>query len=200
MPTPTWTAVRSTDLVEAYETESLRDVLGRQSAIYMWKLTMRFPDIGMSDAAALVDAIDRLLRMPYGRIMRHRLSHFATIPQLDLRGSGLPNEKKAQLYGWASRRGANRKWLRSFIESLSQHAPALYVGETGNLRHRIRAHMSAETDFGLTIAKDQSLDWQLLDLYYLPVGPESDEDSNLRRALEYVTTVVSIGGFTTRPG
>ena len=58
--------------------------------------------------------------------------------------------------------------------------------------------MRAHTDFGRTI--EERLSWEQLDLHYYDLGPQSENESQLRKALEYMTTALTIGGFTQRPG
>jgi hypothetical protein len=200
MADPSWVSFRGPELLEAFDQGDLTDLLGRHSAIYMWKLALRPSLLAKTDPVALLDFIDRVMRTPYGTVAPRRLSHFVWLDGFRIRGPGLPDEKRRHLRRWAEAKPSNRRWLQLYLLSLSDHAPTLYVGETGSLSSRIGQHLSGETDFGQTVAAFGSLEWSLLDLHYVSVGAETENESSLRKALEYVAAVVTVAGLTTKPG
>lgn len=192
-----WSKVTGAELVEALAEGNLQDLLDERSAIYMWKRNLqRKAGIGV-EASQLTAWLDSLIDTPHGATGRRRLGHFLEVSSIELRPAALTERQSTILKQWLSepRRG---RWLMRYLSQLAPHTPALYVGETGNIRQRTRDHMRANTDFGRTI--EILVPWDQLDLHYYELGPQSEDESQLRRALEHMTTALTIGGFTQRPG
>lgn len=192
-----WSSVGGAELVEAHAEGSLGDLLQECSAIYMWKRNLhRNAGIGV-EARQLTAWLDRLIDSPHGATGRRRLGHFLEVSSIELRPAALTERQSTILKQWLTEPKRGR-WLLRYLSHLAPHTPALYVGETGNIRQRTRDHMRANTDFGRTI--EAFLPWEQLDLHYYELGPQSEDESQLRKALEYMTTALTIGGFTQRPG
>lgn len=192
-----WSSVGGPELVEALAEGSLHDLLEERSAIYMWKRNLqRSSGIGV-EARQFTQWLGRLIDSPHGATGSRRLGHFLEVSSIELRPAALTERQKTILKQWLvePRRG---RWLTRYLRHLAPHTPALYVGETGNIRQRTRDHMRAHTDFGRTI--EERLSWEQLDLHYYDLGPQSEDQSQLRKTLEYMTTALTIGGFTQRPG
>ena len=194
-----WQRVRGDDLVEGYESGTLEEILPERSVIYLWKRNLRCHNNESDTAERLTRWLAKQFRIPNGRVVESQISHMIHVPVLELRPGELPPQRQ-RLFTKYFRRPSNRRYLTNYLEGVALHLPALYVGESGNLLRRTREHLHGESQFGSTVAKDPDLSWIDLDLFYWDLS-EADEDENqLRKAIELVTTAVTIGGFTRRPG
>lgn len=91
--------------------------------------------------------------------------------------------------------------MTEYLSELSAHLPALYVGETDNLQQRVKQHIAGDSQFGAQIAAMEELDWRMMSLFYVKVDNQNlDFAAAARKSLEYVTTSLTIAGFTSRPG
>ncbi len=196
-----WKMVRGDELSEAFASASrgVRELLPERSAVYVWKRSLRGLTPRSADPAALVAWLERQVTTPQGRIAGHRVGHFIRLGEVELRAGRLSPVKRQSLERFA-RKPMNRRWLIAYVEQLSRHAPALYVGEAGNVRLRCEAHLRGDTDFGADVRDLPYLAWDDLDLYYYDLGPAGPETNQFRKAIEFITAAVTIGGFTRRPG
>jgi len=192
-------ALRGADLVELMDDGLLSTEVPPCSALYFWKLDLAAVDVRSLDAAAGLAWLQLLSATPVGRTRAARIGHYLRLENLRLSAGPLPATKSASLKTFLAKSG-NRNWMHRFLEELGQHAPALYVGETGDLPARIKQHMSGASDFGRMVKDSEDLDWTRLQLQYCSLGPPSQEGSSTRTALEYFATTVTIAGYTTRPG
>lgn len=69
-------------------------------------------------------------------------------------------------------------------------------GETGHLPTRIKQHLQGDSDFGHLVLVHPQLSWASLDLYYYSLGRPTDGAKEIRKALEYVTSTITIAGYT----
>ena len=192
-----WERVAAYELLEAVADGNLDVLVPDASAVYMWKRRLRPPTEARHDGRVLVEWVDEQLDTPQGSVRSKRLGTFLTAERIDLRAARLPSSKSEILRRWTSKE-RNRKWLVNFLQDLSEHAPALYVGETGNLRNRVRDHLKGRTDFSGAV--EVHFSWSDLDFFYYELGPPREAGTEWRRTIEYVTTGITIGGFTQRPG
>ena len=195
-----WQLVSGADLYGlSQDGESLATLLPLTPAIYMWKLRLRAEGLVAHDPERTLRQLVRLTKIPQGRTQPISTSHGLTLLGIEVCGPGLPENKKRVLAKFLTQ-PKNGRWMIKYLESLEQHLPALYVGETGNLAKRAFEHISGLTDFGHTVLAEPELTWSELNLYYMPVGGPSDSDSPLRKAVEYITAVVTVSAFTRRAG
>lgn len=169
--------------------------------VYMWKISLRVPYYLQSDPQSFTAWLDRLCRMPNGAIGERRLGHSILLRGLEIRGGGLPSEKRNSLLGFLTTH-QRRKWMVQLLEELSRSLPAIYVGETNDLAARAMQHMNGLSDFGAVVHESPDLDWADLDLHYLPIGSGENEERQapFRKTLEYVFATLTIAGYTRRPG
>lgn len=179
--------------------ESLTTLLPVTPAVYMWKLRLRSETLVAHDPERTLRHLVRLAKIPQGRTLPISASQGLALLGIEVCGPGLPDNKK-KVFAKFLAQPKNSRWLINYLESLEQHLPALYVGETGNLAKRAFEHLSGLTDFGSTLSTEPGLTWADLNLYYMPIGGTSDSDSPLRKAVEYITAVVTISAFTRRAG
>lgn len=194
-----WQVVPGEQLVELYQTSSLRDIVPKRSVVYSWRLSLRPPLGASTNGTTLTDWVDTLMALPLGAVEETRVSHTLRIESVQIRGGGLGEEKKRVLKAFLKAR-ENRIWFLRYLESLGPISLALYTGETGNLYSRVRQHLDGLSDFGAMINGHSELSWEKLDLYYVDVGEPSESASKTRKLLEYITAVLTMSGFTKRPG
>ena len=116
---------------------------------------------------------------------------------LELRPTSFPPATKA--FARYFQKPKIRKYGPTIWRRLRPSSGALR-GESGNPFRRVREHLHGESQFGSTVAEDPDLSWIDLDLFYWELSEASEKESPLRKAIELVTTAVTIGGFTRRPG
>jgi hypothetical protein len=195
-----WRFASGTDLYGLYqEGRPLATLLPETPAVYMWKLRLRNEGLVVHDPDRTLRQLSRITKISQGSTQPISTSHGLKLLGIDVCGPGLPGNKKKVLAKFLSR-PANSRWMLDYLEELEQHLPALYVGETGNLSKRAFDHLSGVTDFARLRERDPDLTWGDLNLYYTNIGGPSDADSPLRKAVEYITAVVTVSAFTQRPG
>jgi hypothetical protein len=201
--------IAASDLVEDLASDQTLARLPTDAAIYFWKLRLAPPDeVSDYDADGWRRHLDRLSSIPQGRLPSVRFSHSIRAEQIVVGGGGLTQDKRNTLYSVVSTFQGARA-VRRFLEQVQDQVPAMYVGETGNLRRRIKQHLSGDSDFALEVVRDGGFSWDDLVLGYCSLGSEqSDEVSEepaadttkVRRALEYLAAELTIANYTKRPG
>jgi hypothetical protein len=194
-----WRLARGEQILELYHTGQMSDIIPERAAIYLWRLSMRPPAAARATAQALTDWLDSLLTLPLGEVTDSRVSHALRIASLEVRGGGLGEEKKRVIQAFSADR-RNRQWLLRFLETLGPQSTALYAGETGNLYSRTKQHLNGDSDFGLMVREHIRLSWEMFDLHYVELGDATEQPSEVRKALEYMTAVMTVSAFTKRPG
>lgn len=180
--------------------ERIDDLIPGKPAVYMWKRTLRPGIVARSDASAFIDWIDKLCSSPYGRIVDTQLNHFLAIQSIELAGRGLSKDKREYLRSFLSEERA-RRWMAEFLAGLDSHLPSLYVGETGNLVTRVAEHIEGQSNFGKIVNASTQLDWADLTLHYCVVRATDETASKVaRQTLEYLTSTVTVAGFSQRIG
>lgn len=194
-----WESVDGDALRAAYDGQaSVAAILPTMSAIYIWRLRLR-PDVDPNDRAGLLSHVKRIASLPQGRVEDLPMSRGLTLAGMVFGGSGLPDNKLAVLERMlGTRQGARFLW--DYLGDLESRVPALYVGESGNLPQRITDHLAARTQFGAAVEREPELTWQDLRLEYVRTGDAKDSESEYRRALEYLTTVLTVANYTQRAG
>lgn len=195
-----WARVRGTDLIEAYEARSLRDILPSQQAIYAWQRSLRPTDVEQSSPDAFIEYLNRVLRATTGEIRGEMITHALHLGStLKIQGRGLTATQEEVMSDFL-RSPNNRRWLARYLGRLAPHSTSLYVGETNCLPERIGQHLGGLSDFGQAVEQAEGLHWTELDLMYAQLGPSSDGPPDVRRTLEYITAVVTLSPLTKRPG
>ncbi|WP_139363085.1 hypothetical protein [Gordonia sp. IITR100] len=180
--------------------EGIDDLIPRTPAVYMWKRTLRPDIVARSDPSAFIEWIDKLCSSPYGQIIDTQLNHFLAVQSIELSGRGLSKDKRGYLRTFLSDERA-RRWMTEFLAGLDNHLPSLYVGETGNLVTRVAEHIEGQSSFGQIINTSTQLDWRDLTLHYCIVRATDELASKVaRQTLEYLTSTVTVAGFSQRIG
>ncbi len=201
-----WYSVPGVELADAVDNrQHLEEYLLDCQAVYLWRRNFRPMQALADNGQWALSWIEKLLSIPLGEITNKRLAHFANLGHLTIGGSGLTPEKHDTLKRWLRTRGWPRR-LQRFIQHTSCFTPPLYVGETGNLRARVREHVRGQSGFGLKISKAPLLGWEDLDLHYCALAPAQDEDASSRSAkarrtlLELMIANLALCGYADRPG
>lgn len=194
-----WQRSRGEDLVELFREGSLDDDLPKCQAVYLWKWNLRPSPAHHLSAKPFARWLSALIASPNGRASNVRLSHFLHLSQLELRGGRLSDTKVRALEQFLASPG-NRGWMKRFLNELAPLSVGLYVGETMNLSARVRQHLEGDTDFGILVSEHPLLAWENLDLHFCDLGPQSSESTEIRKTIEYITAVLTVAGFTQRPG
>jgi hypothetical protein len=195
-----WQLVSGRELYDLYQGgESLTTLLPTVSAVYMWKLRLIDDDLVVHDPDLTMRHLMRLTRTPQGKTLPMAASHGLLSLGIEIRGPGLPQLKQRALAKFLTK-PANNRWMISYLRELEQHLPALYVGETGNLPKRTKEHLAGLTDFSQAITQEPQLNWPSLNFYYNNLGSATDVENPLRKAVEYITAVLTVSAFTRRPG
>ena len=200
-----WDFVAGADLDNAYVGQSsLSDLVPNCSAIYLWRRAFRVPRPALRSGDAFLAWLDTAMQAPTAEVHDRRLSHFAVVDQLTIRGSGITQTKREQ-FGDLIARPKAREWLATYIRAASAFSPPLYCGETTHLAQRTREHLSGETGFGQRI-QQQNVDapWADLELAFCRLDSVRLKDearaAQLRKLLEIITTAFSLAGYVSRRG
>lgn len=186
------------DLVHAFRGIGQVDLLPEQSAIYLWKIRV-MPNVARRDGQGILKHIDRISQLPQGRLRNVPIGRGLTIEEFLIGGTGLNERKRSDLSQLVrTANGATVVW--KFLMFLQGQMPAIYVGETGDLPRRIKEHLEGSTDFGRTVNEDPVLTWEDLVLDVVRMGDVGEDGVPSRRALEYLTTLMTISSYTQRPG
>ena len=197
-PKPEWIKVSGPELLEGLE-RGFDGLVPGQSGIYMWKLAVcsRLP---FQTGRQMVDHIDLRCGSPMAKAEGH-LGNFVEIQELTVAGKALPTAKRNLLQRWQN--ATRRRWMNSFLGSLEDSTPALYVGEASRLDARVAQHMNLETKFGRKVDEEPALSWVNLDFHYCELEDmfgEGDVSTQLRRSLEWIATMTSVSGYVERAG
>lgn len=196
-----WRDEAGAELKELYDGgETLGTLLPSEPAIYLWKLSIAPSVLQRADPLEYAKWLDDLCSVPFGRVVDTQLCHYLLLAQIELRGRGLPPPKKRFFERFLTP-GPARRWMTDYIAGLNSHLPSLYVGETDNLQNRILQHMAGDSVFGAQVREIPELDWRKLHLHYAVISNKNSEGATAaRQAIEYLTSCLTIAGFTRRPG
>lgn len=199
-PKSLWRSELGEDLVNQLEVaDNLNGLLHNKPAIYLWKVRMIPTPAQRASGLSYAAWLNSLCETPVGRLINKQLG-FMRINDLEIRGDGLTRDKLLFFQEFLSSHGG-RTWMTRFLRGLNQHLPALYVGETQHLAVRVRQHIVGDSDFGGKVIENLNLSWQQLELYYASVEhPDETRATLARRSFEYLTSCVTLAGFTNRRG
>ena len=201
---PKWEKATGPEVVEGL-VSGFAGVVPAVSGIYVWKLAVR-PRDRVRHGGLMVDHIDARCTAPVGKAKGRLVGALINVNNLTIAGKPLPNDKRALLKQKADRSPNFQLWMERFLETLDGFAPSLYVGETNNLRTRVRAHLNGDTDFGKEIQNNTDLIWENFDFYFIkldsftPPNGDTAESTRFRKSLEWITTMISTSGYVDRAG
>lgn len=201
----TWDVASGRDLRDAYLRQSpLSEFVPTVPAIYLWRRALRVPREALASSVEFSKWLNTNLQVPVAEVRDQRLSHFAVVDHLTIRGAGLTPTKRQQFRPLMATRKA-RGWLAKYLHDLRDLIPPLYCGETSNLAQRTREHLAGDTGFGQRLqGQDLDLSWSDLELAFLRLDrlqlQDADRAHDLRKLLELLTTALSVSGYVTRRG
>ena len=173
--------------------------------IYMWKLKP-VSDWKTRPWSSFFDHLDKRLQAPiaeHGAYQKGRLNTLGW----EIRGSAIPQSKREKLDEETENLHSKRDFFVSFLQSMNQHVPALYVGQAANLRTRTKQHLENNDHggFGQEINNHAELDFKDLELFYCVLEEDftrlfGDTDQVVRETLEWIATMVTLAGYTRRAG
>lgn len=204
-----WISHSASVLINAIDSQAtdgalpLSEFVGAERAIYMWRRTIKAPHKASISASHAMDWILECVTTTVGRIENQRVNHGLNI-DLVFQPSTLTPEKQKTLQN-VLENSKKRKAVLSVIESLSAATPALYVGQTKNVRRRVYEHLTNRTDFGKAVEEHISTKWENLEFSYLSLGPYSEADDKFpiqrdRELFELIAAKLTVAAFTKRPG
>ena len=201
---PAWDVVSGLDLRDAYLRNSLPELVPESPAVYLWRRALRAPRRALSSSTEFTKWLNRAMQIPIAEVRDQRLSHFAVVDQLTIRGAGLTPTKQHQFGPLMATRRA-REWLAKYLHDLRDLLPPLYCGETADLAQRTRAHLSGETGFGQRLQRPKvGISWPDLEMLFYPLDRlqlrNDARAAELRKLLELLTTTFSVAGYVSRRG
>lgn len=193
--------VPADELLDSLTSDEELDQLREVPAIYMWRLRLE-PTCHPSDAPEVMKHYKRLARLPQGETGEIPLGRMARVTNLELGGVAFP-EKKAEHLDDFLASPENSSFLHEYLSHLERTLPALYCGESDNLRRRTKEHLTTPTRVN-QLVKDEAneITWAdlRLDYVYLEGDAEISMSENQRKALEYFTGVMCVAAYTKRLG
>ena len=203
--TPRWEFVSGADLEDAYVRQiPLSELVPDSAAIYIWRRLLRVPPDALQSSEALMTWLEDAMQAPKAEVHNRRLSHFAVLDQLTIRGAGMTQTKKQQ-FGPLTSTYKAREWFAKYVQSVSGFSPPLYCGETADLSQRTRDHLSGDTHFGKRITTNTvEATWSDLELGFCNLETlrfrTEERATKLRQLLELVTTAFALSGYVSRRG
>ena len=177
-------------------------VVPNSPAIYTWRLRLEPSRAELSSQMALVDHLRRVSEIPLASFVPTVNDRRLRSKGYEIGGSGLTVEKINSL-GELAEHKSGREFLAKFLKLLQARLPAIYTGETDNVRRRVREHIDGTTDFAISWVDDCGYGWDRLQFAYLVLPGEEfsgKEGKRARTALEYFAAQVSLSGYTDRAG
>ena len=183
----------------------LNGIIPATPGIYMWKLQVNTHEMQQcNEWDSFIDLLKQRCNTILGEDIPNA-GNWVTYKGTELRGKKLPESKEKTLRGLGNHQ--QQQYTRRFLSTLDIHAPALYVGESSNLRTRVKEHLRGETGFAERLKDTGEIAFENLQFWYLEIEEENfgrifhDQDkTTIRKTFEYVTTMASIGAFTNRAG
>lgn len=203
MPAPEvkWRNFAAAELFDQISEGDGLDMLQEEPAIYMWRLSLE-PTCHPEDAKGVMDQFERVARLPQGEQKDIGVGRMVRIKSLELGGVPLPEVKRAHLREFVTGPD-NSRFAHGFLKALEVTLPALYCGETDNLRRRAKEHLTTNTKINqLVKSPDNELSWEdlRLDFFYLDDTDTMSMSENQRKAFEYFTGIMCVAAFTERLG
>lgn len=189
-----WERISGYKLISIFEnSKSLEFDLPSNSGIYMWKLNLVSHELDHTNPIKIINKIEKALSTPQGSVKSN--SHHSVDIDIKLKGKGLSD--KIDIVTNMAHNNNIASWMIDFLNGLNYHMPSLYVGQTQNIRERIEDHLSGRSGFSEVLAKNNEYGFEDLSLFYLEL---KNAEKDVREALEYIVTILTLGTYTGRIG
>jgi hypothetical protein len=196
-----WRTVGAQELLEAATDEDIGQIVPSLPGVYVWRRSFEVPSHCVGSSNQFKKWIDDIAKNPAARLTRSPISFCMWSEGFQVGGGGLTEDKTRTLDSLSQNR-QGRELLASFVESLSSFSPAIYVGQTDNLRRRARSHVHGRTNLSEYV---DGLGLSLGDLTfsYVVLGKSeesSDAATEARELMELLAQRTLAPFGTNRPG
>ena len=202
MPRLVWKTQDATELVEAIDSESLDDLLQDRPAVYLWRRRFSAPSGCISDAKTCESWISEVSSQPLGRVRRKSIAPCLWTEGLQVGGGGLSPDKQNTLEAACAAR-SQRQVLVNFLEGLSDFTQPMYIGQTNNLKVRVKQHLCGETGLQSYVFDTLGLSWDDIQFRYINLSKSKKMSAEARALQELLELIAqrSLAPFATeRPG
>lgn len=199
---PKWRAIDASELIDPIDETTVPKSIPACPAIYLWRRRYAPPDDAKTSAEACMAWIHEVTSQPAARIGRKPLSHCVWTDGIQIGGGGLTSNKEQLLQRMSAKR-ATRESVLNYIETLSAFALPIYIGESDNLRKRVKQHLDGHTGLGDYLEQYLGIAWRDVTLHYcvLSSSPEMSEAAkSLQEMFELLAQRILVPFATERPG
>lgn len=197
MTQASWKRMDGASLLSSLADGSIDDFFNPVPGIYAWRLNLAYPSFDPIRGAAILANFTSLFQYPTANTSRRYLSHSIVLKGLEISPKPMEEKKRRELESFIKRNPANADWFQKYLASVSQQMPNLYVGQTIDLRQRIKTHVSGGTDFGEYILNDWPGTFENLYLEWLEIPGAG---SSTLQVMEYIAQTFTISGLSKRAG
>ena len=196
-----WTAISGSELIDARDEAKLEDILPESPAIYIWRRSVIAPPVCESSNQHFESWLTTLSGQPAARIARQALSNCVLMEGLQIGGGGLSEEKHRTVTQISGNRKI-RKSVINFVESLSSYTPVIYLGQTNNLKVRVKQHLDGLTELHAYLTEMLGLKWPDTEFSFLKMSSDSasPQGTSVRELLELISQRVLAPFAVKRPG
>lgn len=199
-----WSAIPASDLIECREDGTLVEEVPPLPGLYVWRRRYTAHQADVFSADEFVEWIISLCRQANAKLPSTTISHCVHTDGIRIGGGELPVDKLRVLQA-VSEIPTKRRHLAKIIQELSAFTPPIYVGETNNLRRRLREHLDGSTGLYSYASGVLGLDWVDLDFCYLNTSPSvtdvsNDTDEPYRQTCELIAQRLLAPFAVKRPG
>ena len=176
------------------------------AAVYLWQLSCQPQTMDVTSAAGVKNWVTRLANAPMLEVGESRLapidngkkvirSRFLTFSGVRIGGAKLTQDEIERLGGLVDSAEGRVKMLK-LLELFGSVAPIVYVGQSKDLRARIRKHLSKGSSLSSRV-ESCGLFMENLTLRYVEVPDFKLAD---RRLLERIVTYICLAPLSMRAG
>lgn len=178
--------------------DNLKNFVPCLPGVYIWRRKFLGPPGGANNIGVFTSWVKELTSQPVAKIKRMKLNHCLSLEGLQVGGGLLSPEKDETLSGINS--PGIRKFVISFVQSLSVYTAPIWVGESGNLCQRVKQHLDGATELK-SYVETLGIDLSDLQLHYMPFSAEDHLiTSDLIKLLEMISQRILAPFGTQRPG
>jgi hypothetical protein len=197
-----WVQIDGAELFDARDEGRLKDLVPNVAGLYVWRRKLVAPTSCKSSSQDFRNWVLELAEQANARLGRRALSHCVWSEGIQVGGGGL-TENKVQTLDAIAANSKLRRLVISYIESLSDFHPAIYIGEADNLCKRVKEHIDGETGLHQYADKFLELKWEDLRFCYFKTSKTpgvSTHAKSIQELLEMIAQRALAPFATNRPG